>query len=81
MLSANGKTAQTHNALHPIAPLLRKKNDPLNEIKQTAMNQLTEYYKILQRFSSLYAGEGDDELARQAAENALNNKKFRDFKR
>ena len=57
------------------------------------MNQLTEYYKILQRFSSLYeaslyAGEGDDELARLAAENgnitagnALNNKKFRDFKR
>ncbi len=30
------------------------------------MNQLTEYYKILQRFSSLYAGEGDDELALQA---------------
>ena len=29
------------------------------------MNQLTEYYKILQRFSSLYAGEGDDELARR----------------
>lgn len=63
--------------------------------KRTAMNQLTEYYKILQRFSSLYAGEGDDELARHAAdaitplaengniaaENALNNKKFRDFKR
>ena len=52
------------------------------------MNQLTEYYNILQRFSSLYAGEGDDELARHAAENgniatenALNNKKFRDFKR
>ncbi len=32
------------------------------------MNQLTEYYKILQRFSSLYAGEGDDELARHAAD-------------
>ena len=59
------------------------------------MNQLTEYYKIIQRFTSLYAGEGDDELARHAAdaitplaengniaaENALNNKKFRDFKR
>ena len=45
------------------------------------MNQLTEYYKILQRFSSLYAGEGDDELARHAAENALNDNKFRDFKR
>lgn len=30
------------------------------------MNQLTEYYKSLQRFSSLYAGEGDDELALQA---------------
>lgn len=32
------------------------------------MNQLTEYYKILQRFSSLYAGEGDDELTRHAAD-------------
>ncbi len=32
------------------------------------MNQWAEYYKILQRFSSLYAGEGDDELARHAAD-------------
>ncbi|MDE7356263.1 MAG: hypothetical protein K2N21_05800 [Rikenellaceae bacterium] len=32
------------------------------------MNQLTEYYKIIQRFTSLYAGEGDDELARQAVD-------------
>ncbi|MDE6452675.1 MAG: hypothetical protein K2L27_00570, partial [Muribaculaceae bacterium] len=30
------------------------------------MSELTEYYKIIQRFSSLYAGEGDDELALQA---------------
>ena len=30
------------------------------------MTQLTEYYKIIQRFTSLYAGEGDDELALQA---------------
>ena len=32
------------------------------------MTNLTEYYKILQRFYSLYAGEGDDELARHAAD-------------
>lgn len=30
------------------------------------MTQLTEYYKIIQRFTSLYAEEGDDELALQA---------------
>ena len=36
------------------------------------MNQLAEYNKILQRFSSLYAGEGDDELARHAAEALAN---------
>lgn len=49
---------------------------------------MSEYFKIIRQFIKCHAGEGDAISARQAveaitpaAENALRNKKFRDFER